>query len=92
MPLNKSKSIVSNKHWRGNSKRFFVMCKTAGLDGESTKEYYENLLGVHHLKDFSESQWEYIFEELEREIQEKAEEDGVLFAKDLEKAMNAVLN
>ena len=68
------------------------MCKTAGLDGENTKTYYENLLGVHHLKDFSESQWDYIFDELEYEIKKKAEEDGVLFAKDLTEAMNAVLN
>ena len=68
------------------------MCKTAGLDGESTKTYYESLLDVHHLKDFTESQWDFIFGELEHEIEVKAVQDGVLFAKDLNEAMNAVLN
>jgi hypothetical protein len=91
MPLDKKHATVANEHWKHDLRRFFAMCKSAGLNADNTKDYYHSLFHTQHLKDLTESQWAFMFEELEIQVKEKAEKDGVLFVKDLNEAMESVL-
>ena len=87
----KDKAIVSNKMYLKYPKRFFAIAKSLGVNAENEKNYWKAQMGVEHLSDLNTSQWECIFEGLGKKIEEKAKEDGVVFAKDLDEAMDLIL-
>lgn len=92
MPLDKKHTVVVNKRWHSNLKRFFAMCKSAEMDADSTKNYYKKILDVQHMKDLTGSQWDFVFEGLEQDVKRQAEKDGVLFVKDLDEALEMLCN
>lgn len=90
MPLPKKKSIVSNNYWKLLSRKFFAMCRSCGQDGEQTKKYYLNLLDAERMQDLTDSQWEFIFSELEAEIKKQAEKEHAIFVKDMDEALKEI--
>lgn len=91
MIVDKDKSIVINQMYIKYPKRFFAMCGSLGINGETEKEYWKKVMGVGSIKELNTSQWEVIFEDLEKRIKNKAESEGVVFAQSLDEALENIL-
>lgn len=67
------------------------MCKSAGVNADNEKAYWKQVMGVAHLADLNGEQWEMIFNGLEKQLEENAKKEGVIFTKDLDSVLNEVL-
>ena len=91
MPVPKNKASVRNKIYDKFDKRFFAICKDLGLNGENEKNYWKKTMGVEHMADFTGEQWNYIFDELAKQLETKAKKDGTVFTRDLDATIYEVL-
>jgi len=89
--VDKKKAFVRNSIYDKFGKRFYAMCKSAGVNADNEKAYWKQVMGVAHLADLNGEQWEMIFNGLEKQLEENAKKEGVIFTKDLDSVLNEVL-